>query len=370
MKPNADLQSITGVEIFAAGTWNGDEYTEKDLETIEASFEQTKGLLKPYLKIGHGDAQKLLAEDELPAAGFISKVYRKGKKLLADFTHVPAKIYELMKNGAYNRVSSELFVNFKTGEKVYPYALKAVAILGGATPAVHTLADILNLYSDSIGARATYAVTSDSLKAYEMEVSAVNFNQGETDMKTIEELNRQVDKLEADNKSLQTENAELEKDLTEAQTALKTAQDEAKKSAEKAAAVEKEFSMHKKEVMDKEIETEVAQFVTDEKILPAQAPFLTALLKNVQMNSETKMFTVGEGDKKKDYASVRELVKAFVGAHVEINTGDKGGADRGTVGQEAIDALNAKAKKYAEEHKVSFKEALIAVAPENPQKAD
>jgi DNA gyrase/topoisomerase IV subunit A len=363
MKTNADLQTIKGVEIFAEGTWNGDPYTEKDLMAIEASFQQTKNLLKPYLKIGHGDAQKLLAEDELPAAGFVSNVYRKGKKLLADFTHVPAKIYELIKNGAYNRVSSELFVNFKTGDQTHPFALKAVAILGGATPAVHTLADILNLYSDSIGARATYAVVTDSIKAFEMDmISEVNLNQGENQM-TIEELNRQVVKLESDNKSLQTENAELEKDLTEAQTALKTSQEEVKKITEKVAAVEKEFSQHKKQVTDTEIENEVKQFVSDEKILPAQAPFLIALLKNVQMNQETKKFTVAE----KEYQSVRELVKAFVTAHVEINTGDKGGADRGTVGQEAIDTLNAKALKYASENKVSFKDALIAVSPQNPE---
>lgn len=366
MKPNADLQSIKGVEIFAAGKWNGDDYTEKDLEHIEASFNDTKSLLKPYLKLGHGDAQKLLAEDELPAAGFISKVYRNGKKLLADFTHVPAKIYELIKNGAYNRVSSELFVNFKSGEKVHPYALKAVALLGGATPAVHTLADILNLYSDSIGARATYAVASDSIKAFEMEmISEVNLNSEENPM-TIEELNRQNAKLEAENKSLQTENAALEKDLTESQDALKLAKDEAKKAQDAHAATEKEFSMHKKASTDKEIEAEVAQFVADQKILPAQKPFLVELMKNVQVNSETKKFTVAD----KEYATVRDLVKAFVTAHVDINTDDKGAADRGTVGQEAIDALNAKAKKYATEHKVSFKEALIAVSPENPQAAE
>lgn len=354
-----DLMNIEGVEIFAAGKWNGDEYTENDLDVIEASFAETKDLLKPYLKLGHGDAQKLLAEDELPAAGFISRVYRQGKKLLADFTHMPSKIAELVKMRAYNRVSSELFVNFKTGEKVYPYALKAVALLGGATPAVHTLKDILNLYSESIGAMATYSIESEAIKAFEMEVNKI---EGDNTM-TIEELNRQNVKLEAEKKSLEEENAALEKDLTEAQTALKTAQEEAKKFREKSEAVEKEFSEHKKHVADAEIESEVKQFVSDGKILPAQAPMLTALLKNVQMNQETKSFTIGEGDGKKEYGSVRELVKAFVNAHVEINTGDNGGADRGTVDQDGLDALNAKAQKYAEEHKVSFKDALIAVSP-------
>lgn len=362
MAPNANLQAIKGVEIFAEGTWNGDSYNEKDLEAIVAAYQETKELLKPYLKIGHGDAQKLLAEDELPAAGFISNVYRKGKKLLADFTHVPAKIYELMKNGAYNRVSSELFVNFKTGGKTHPFALKAVAILGGATPAVHTLADILNLYSDSIGAKAIYTAESETTKAYEMEVSPVNFSKGETQM-TIEELNRQNAILESKNKSLETETATLEKELTEAQTALKTTQDELKKAGEKAAAIEKEFAMHKKESTDKEIEAEVAQYVQDEKILPAQKPFLIELMKNVQVNPETKKFTVGE----KEYSTPRELVKAFVGAHTKIKTGDGDGADRGTVIQESLDAVNEKARKYATEHKVSFKDALIAVSPENPE---
>lgn len=143
--------NIDGVEIFAAGTWNGDSYTTEDLDQIVSAFKETKDKLKPYLKLGHSDKQALLAEDELPAAGWISNIKRVGEKLLADFIGIPKKIYELIKNGGYKRISSELFINAKVAGKAYDKVLKAVALLGGATPAVHNLNDLLALYEMSGG---------------------------------------------------------------------------------------------------------------------------------------------------------------------------------------------------------------------------
>ena len=143
---------IPGVEIFASGKWNGDTYTEKDLDMIVESFNELKDKVKPYLKIGHGADQTLLREDELPSAGWISNLKRVGKKLVADFVRIPKKIYEVMKRGAYSRISSELWWDIPIDGKTYPRVLKAVSILGGETPAVHDLDDILSLYE--IGLKA------------------------------------------------------------------------------------------------------------------------------------------------------------------------------------------------------------------------
>lgn len=364
-KAYADLKDIKGVEIFAAGEWNGDKYTEEDLEKIVSSFENTKSILKPYLKLGHSKKQELLAKDELPAAGFIDKVYRKGKKLLADFVHIPSKIFELIKNKAYNRVSSEIFVNFKSDGKTYPYALKAVALLGGETPAVHTLNDILSLYSKNIGEKSSLEPEAEDLQAFEMELeplsgedsAEVNKEEEDIKMATLEELNRQNVKLEAEVNSLESEKAELEKEIEEAEKKLKEAEANLKEYKEKSESLEKKVKEIEKEKRNQEIEALVNSYNEKGSIVPAQKPFLIELLKGAVMNEETKVFSING----KEYVSIKDLVKAFIEAYTDEINVDEGKTRQG-LSNLNDDAFVEKVKKYAETKKVSFKEALLELS--------
>ena len=146
IKENNGVYNVDGVEIFKAGKWNGDEYTEADLDDIATSYAEIGGELKPYLKLGHNATQPLL--DGMPAAGWVQNVRRQGASLVADFVNVPKKIKELIDKKAYGRMSSEIYWNLKSGDKNYRRALKAVALLGADTPAVRTLDDFINLYTD------------------------------------------------------------------------------------------------------------------------------------------------------------------------------------------------------------------------------
>jgi hypothetical protein len=148
MSSDYETMDMAGLEIFQTGDWNGDTYTEKDLDEIVQAFSKTKSRLKPYVKLGHSDKQELLKSDELPAAGWISNLYRMGNKLIADVIDMPKKIYELIKRKAYKRISSELFVDIPVDGKVFPLALKGIALLGGETPAINTLDDVLALYNN------------------------------------------------------------------------------------------------------------------------------------------------------------------------------------------------------------------------------
>ena len=103
------MPDINNVEIMAEGTWNGNKITSETLGEIVAGFEATKDFNRPVLKLGHNNEQKLLAEDGLPSAGWVSNVYIKGKKLFANFVDIPEKIFSLIEKGAYNKVSVELF---------------------------------------------------------------------------------------------------------------------------------------------------------------------------------------------------------------------------------------------------------------------
>lgn len=351
VKEYADIQAV---EIFEAGEWNGDKYSETDLDNLVNAFNETKDITKPYLKLGHGSKQKLLSEDELPAAGYVSRIYREGKKILADFVSIPEKIYELIKNRAYSKVSSEIFVNLKSNGKTYPYALKAVALLGGATPAVHSLKEILNLYGHAHPDIKT--IDFEVTKACEeIDMSQVNLEREDTDM-TLDEAVRQMAKLEAEVKSFQDENASLEKDLKLSEENLKTTQVQAKEYKEKSEGLEKEIQKNKKEAFEKEIDSEIKELSEKGKIVPAQAPFLAALLKNAQMNGETKEFTIGE----KKFSDVKSLVRGFIDAHVEI---DAEGESKTLIGgAQDEDTFVAKVNKYAKDNKVSVKEAMIVLS--------
>lgn len=138
--------NLHGVEIFAVGTWNGDIYTEKDLDSMVEAFDQVG--FKPPLKLGHNMEQEKQWKDGQPAFGWVGKIYRRGKKLLADFVQLPRKIYEALKRGNYKQISSEIYWNLERNGRVFPRVLRAVALLGADIPAVSGLEAIENLYNE------------------------------------------------------------------------------------------------------------------------------------------------------------------------------------------------------------------------------
>jgi hypothetical protein len=150
------LFSIDAVPILKVGKWtdmygNNVEFTIDDLDEIAKN---TNALLKtnlvePPLKLGHSENQKLAQEDGYPAIGYVARVYRLGNTLFADFVDIPEKIYNLIKNRAYSKVSAEVYTNLKhpdTNENIGK-TLRAVALLGADLPAIKGLGDIEKIYN-------------------------------------------------------------------------------------------------------------------------------------------------------------------------------------------------------------------------------
>ena len=156
--------TIRGQEIFAAGRWNNDFYSETDLDAMVDAFNEVG--FNPAIKIGHADGQEQLKADEYrkifgaPSLGQIERIYRRGSKLFADFINVPKRLAELINKKAYSRISAEIFWQYAcnfTG-KTFPRVLKAVSLLGAEIPAITSLKDIEALYTrPANGAVYTYA---------------------------------------------------------------------------------------------------------------------------------------------------------------------------------------------------------------------
>ena len=259
-----ELKNITGVEIMQTGTHNGDKYTIADLNDIANSFSELKTTLQPYVKLGHNEDQKMLSGDGLPAAGWIENVYVSGEKLLADIVDMPKKIYDLIKNRAYKRVSSEIYWNFKShGGTIYRRALKAIALLGGDTPAVGSLADVQALYSKR---EFQY---QDDCESHVYDVDVAQFsndpNKEENDMPDKDKL-----KPSDDLTGLLAEQKKTAEELYTLKEQLKAEQDRAKLIEKEKAELSKNFSTLTAELRKKEIEGKVEDLVNSKKILPAQ----------------------------------------------------------------------------------------------------
>ncbi len=134
------MKVIKQVEIFAAGLWNGIEFSNEDLKLIAFSFDKLKDKHKVPLKMGHNDKQPFT--DGQPALGWIEKVWLEGNKLMAKLVDLPDVVFSAISNKLYKKVSIELEVSVNHKDDFYPFVLSGVALLGADIPAVNTLADL------------------------------------------------------------------------------------------------------------------------------------------------------------------------------------------------------------------------------------
>lgn len=362
-------KDINGVEIFASGTWNGDPYTDKDLDQMVESYKATKDTLKPYLKLGHDDGQKLTQEDGFPALGWVQNIRRVGSKLVADFKGIPKKVYELIKAGGYRRVSSEIYFDVELNGKRWPKALKAVALLGGDTPAVQNLQDIMSLYSLKEAAFESEA----EVKSYEHDTGDL---QKEEQTMTIEQLQKELD---------ETKKKLAESEAKVAEFAAKDKQGLDKCMAEKDGLVKKNSELTKenetlkaenlkfKEDAAKFVEegfktkaqAEVDRLIREKKILPAQKEQCFDMLLDALKAPGEKKFKVGD----KEVSKFQHLVAFMEKQSVDVKTEEETKA-----GERQSADLDAKAKKFMDDAKkegreVSYKDALLAVSSKEGEPA-
>lgn len=337
---------IEGVEIFSARNKpNGHSYSEADLDGMVRGFYETKEKVKPYLKFGHDDKQKLAQNSGMPALGWIEDLKREGKKLIADFVKVPKKVYDLILSGAYKRVSAEIFWDIPVDGKKYKRLLKAVALLGAETPACMDLDDIIGLYVENM------YKTEFEHKDYEFNIEDYKINDGEVknDMekeqleKKVKELEEQLDALKKqgeDSKQayskLETEKAEMEKKLAE---------------------IEKEKEEAKKAEIKTSINAIADRLIQEKHLLPADKDAFVEVVFNSESAQEVRKYKLGEKEE-----SLKDILVGIIEKYeVKMNTEDHSEIGSGADSKDNKD-LREKAEKYAKDNNVSYKEALRMVA--------
>jgi hypothetical protein len=342
---------IKGVEVFAAGTWNGDPYTTDDLDEMVRAFNETNARVKPAIKLGHSDKQALLQKDGYPAAGWVTSLYRLGEKLKADFSDIPAKVAALIEKKAYRKVSSEVYWNINIEGKTYKRMLSAVALLGEDMPAVTSLDDLLAMYSgvakaDRVGA---FAQAGSALTLKDVTLENSDYQEARME-KTAEQI-----KLEQENESLKKFKAEAEK--READAVKSKADSDAEIAELKKFKAEADARAAQAELSAAEarIDSAVTDLQASGLVSPAMKPFVRELL-----GADKKEYSIG--DKKLDrVALVKEVLKLHSQAEaVNFSESTKQAAETQEKAS-AESAMDAKVNKYALDHKVTYGEAYRAV---------
>lgn len=359
---------IDNVEIFSVGTWNGDKYTDDDLNVIVQSFNETKEHMRPYLKLGHDKSQKLAQTDGYPAVGWIDSLKKIGSKIVANFKHIPKKVYDLITAKAYRRVSCEIFFNIRVMNKRYGKMLKAVSLLGADTPAVSNLNDIIALYTldnelandDQSDQSVHYEFDNpdyDKQKYYK-EDDKMSKEIIDGLMKDKEVLTKQLDEANAKAEQLQKEKADAEAGKAEAEAKIEEANKAKDALVEDNKKLDEEVKKHTLQTIRAEVNATLDKLISEQHIIPAQKEgFFTLLFELKTAPGEIKKYKVGEEEK-----SMYDIVLGIVQAHKY--TANLGGAS--TLGDTASNDdrsnLAEKAKQYAKEHNVDYKTALFEIS--------
>jgi len=341
-----DVVTIEDIEIFRAGKWNGDEYTEQDLQDIVNNFLALQAELTPPVKLGHDKSQKLLQQDGYPSAGWISNLKKVGDKLIATFSNIPRRIAELIKNKAYRKISSEMWWNYKDEVgKIYNKVLWGVALLGEDIPVIGSLADIEALYS----------------QGYLEDLHVVTFNTG-GEKKMIEE-NPKLKEYEDEIAKLKAELGAKEEEVEEKAGELKTLSNNLD-----------ETNLKLVEIAEKQKSGEIKLYIKDMKLKGKILPKHETLVEAILSSEDTiKLYSA---DKKEVEKPVSEVFKEYLATLPKLvgfgelsqNVEPEGGSENGMDMHDKIVAFCKEHKEYNSDNPDHYLKVYQIIAKQEAQK--
>jgi len=325
-------------EIFSTGKWNGDKYSEQDLQDLVDNFNALADTVKPPVKLGHA------WKEGQPSLGWVKSLKKVGNKIVATLSEVPEIVYDAIKAGRYKRVSSEIYWNFKSAAgKTFNYVLKAVALLGADIPAVDNLKDLAAYLTRQLPAGADF----EQELAYEFETES---HAGDT--KIYIKMEKQ-----GDNKMSDEQIKKYEKQIEDEKKAREAAEAAAKaadaKLKEFTAAAEKADN----ERRTKEFKSECERLVTLGKLMPAERDKLVEGIPTFQYSKDGYLVP---------FVAVRE----FIEKRQVLDLDEKGVEKKSKEYASASDELADRAKKYSIEHKVNYDVAAKAILEQDPELAN
>ncbi len=358
-------------EIFSVGKFNGDNYTQADIEDMVTNFNALASTIKPPLKFGHNEKSKANQHDGQPALGWVKALKVVGSKIVATFTQVPKIVHDAIKAGLYKRVSSEIYWDYEHAGKTFKRVLAGVALLGADIPAVSDLADLEAFLSQtpntgSFGKLAAYSFATVDFKIAE-DVQGIKNQDGGTSMtpeKDVRELSEKLDNAKDDllksHNTLNEKEAEINekaKQLSESEAKIKKYEDAEQDRVKKEA---KDLKKTRTEDLKSFCENQVKAF----KLTPAARD---AIVGSLDEGKHSYSEDTGYG------ISLDTLKKVFELQGKILDPEEKGhgkNRDNRSAEYSAQDEVDKKVKKYMTDNKVEYVDAMRAVLDENPDLAD
>ena len=270
-----------------------------------------------------------------------------------DIKEVPKVLYQLIKNGAYKRISSEILDNYNepSTKKIYKKILSAIAFLGADLPAVTNLKDIAALYDadedanliiyERVENKQIDKINKIKKEVYIMPGSKVKITElnGEkfVSVEDFEKLNKETE-----------ENKDYKEKFESEQKKTKETQGQLDKiTSEKRTAEIKSF-----------IDTNCSE--TNMRFLPKQKDIMMTLIESASDEKKIK-FTV-EG--KETEISQRNLLEKFI--ELQPNFSDSifaelsKGEEEKEEGKDKLTPEEKKVQEYMDKHKdVSYRDAVL-----------
>lgn len=248
-------------------------FTASRLDDIAAGYDPAKA--EAPLVFGH-------PEDNQPAYGWVSSLYRQGEKLFAQLSHVPDAVRESVRRGQYRYVSMALQPDGRT--------LRHVGLLGAVPPAIPGLGRVE--MSSNGDMSINFAVA-------EFASDAATANQGADTMEA--EAQKRLGALEEQVKSLTQQVTELTAARDKAEADAKTAEDKAaqaendKAEAEKAAEDTKtEFSAYRGRHEKAARAARLDKLVADGRLTPGEKADTLAQAEALALIPQVMEFSSGE----------------------------------------------------------------------------
>lgn len=343
------MAGLKAVEIFSVGTWRGSKkvtVTSNMLDSMVTAFNALSPIsgLRPPLKLGHTDEQKLMNGQRGggPALGWVERIWREGDKIVADFSDVPDSILDLVRRKLYNHVSIEVFPTYEYEGNKFENVLTAVALLGAELPAVKGLKELSASLYDEAGVERVEFTEKEELE----------------DMATFTQ--EQVDALVAaavanEKTAFEAAHADAIKVAKEATEAAEKARDEFKEKAETA---ETALQTFREDTAKAEVTATIEKAVADGKITVAQKDTYTQMAAG--LSAKVKF-----GDKEKSPAEV--LKEIFDGMGKTVKLSEKGAGGKSDSESDAGDEVLRRAKdKVKSDNKLALTEAVKIVLEEDP----
>jgi hypothetical protein len=332
-----------GVEVFRAGNYPGKiPVTETDVSRIADTYNR--------FQAGRGTryeaAAKQTHESGKPALGWVSKLEAKGKSLIAQFRDTSDELLNGIIEERYPNPSIELRQSFQVGGKDQGLSLKAVALLGADPPAVKEV----EAFSEDSDGEMVIAFSFEEWNSQPGGTMNDNDKPGATS--TLKIQVEPVAPAKDDTASQQFSEADL-----------KAAEDRARKDTEAKvrAEMEAKFAEEKAQEAEKARLDGNLEFceglVKAGKLQPSDRDFTLKLL-----NALTPDLNFGEGKAAKPLADeLKERLSAAPKSAlfgVLTPVGDKGLPPEETSFTEGSEEHAEYLSKLADEHKISFGEAV------------